>query len=174
MSMTELNPEKPLKPIAELAALPDFPECARGQFVDIGGYTGVVVDIAHNSMHVKSPEGVTRRFNFHTLRKIYGPPPEEPPPLSRSDDHVKEIDAETSAAEPEEIENPNFDQEIKSISQFVNAPDFPQSTLGQFVDIRGYAGVVVRVVDHSLVVRSRDGSSRRYNADILRKLHGQK
>jgi hypothetical protein len=170
--MTELNPDKHLKPIAELAARPDFPECARGELVDIGGYTGMVVDIVHNSMHVKSPEGTTRRFNFHTLRKIYGPPPEEPPPLAPLED--KQAEAATFSPPPEEIEKPNFDQEIKSISQFVNAPNFPESTLSQYVDIRGYSGVVVRIVDHSLLVRAPDGSSRRYNADILRKLHGQK
>jgi hypothetical protein len=172
-TMTELNPDKPLKPIAEFAARPDFPDCARGEFVDIGGYTGVVIDIAHNSMHVKSPEGVTRRFNFHTLRKLYGPPPEEPAPIPPPQAADKPPETVT-ATEPQEIEDPNFDQEIRSISQFVSRADFPQCTLGQFVDIRGYGGVVVRIADHSLLVRSRDGTSRRYNADVLRKLHGQK
>ena len=170
--MTELDPEKPLKPIAELAAQDDFPQCALGQFVDIGGYTGVVVDIVHNSMHVKSPEGATRRFNFHTLRKLYGPPPEEPPsPAFIAEPEPK---PEAAASPSEVIEEPNFDQKMKLISQFVTRADFPQCALGQLVDIRGYAGVVVQIADHSLVVRSRDGTSRRYNAEVLRKLHTQK
>ena len=172
--MTEASPEKPSKPIAEFVVRPDFPECTLGEFVDIGGYTGEVVNVVHNSIKVRSPEGVTRGFNFHTLRKLYGPPPEEPPPLTAAPEVAeKPADSVSSASRTTEIENPNFDQEIKSIGQLAGRPDFPECALGQFVDIRGYAGVVVQVVDHSLIVRAQEGTSRRYNADILRKLHGK-
>ena len=180
--MTELNPEKALKPIAEFAGREDFPECAVGEFVDIGGFSGVVTNIIHNSIQVKSPEGLTRRFNFHTLRKLYGPPPEELPPIPAEPSEqppqtelreMRPRPDEAPPEEPQEVAEPNFDQETKLISQFAGRSDFPECALGQLVEIRGYEGVVVQIIDHSLIVRSREGTSRRYNADILRKLHGK-
>ena len=41
------NFDRPLTPIADLVASPDFPQCALGEFVNIGGYTGVVQSRAH-------------------------------------------------------------------------------------------------------------------------------
>ena len=164
--MTEENPK--FRPIAELLERPDFPEGLVGEFVDIRGYTGEVVSVAQSSIRVRAPEGVTRGFNVHVLRKLYGPRPEEPPPLPVP---PAEEPVPVPPAVPQQIENPNFDQEVKLISHFVSLSDFPECTLGQQVEIRGYQGVVVQIVDHSLIVRTRDGTSRRYNADVLRKLH---
>src|SRR5262245_35135557 len=70
------------QPISEFAAREDFPQCAMGAQVDIGGYVGLVADIVHNSLKVRSPEGHTKSFNFHTLRKLYGPRIEPPAPPS--------------------------------------------------------------------------------------------
>jgi hypothetical protein len=41
------------------------------------------------------------------------------------------------------------------------------------VEINGYVGVVVELTGLSMKVRSPNGTSRKYNADILRKLHGK-
>jgi hypothetical protein len=165
---SRMNPDKTFRPIADLLLRPDFPEGIVGEFVDIRGYAGEVVAVAHNSIRVKTPDGVTRGFNVHVLRKLYGPRPEEPAPPPPS----PAVEEPAPAPAPQQIENPNFDQEVKLISHFVSQRDFPQCTLGQHVDIRGYQGVVVQIADHSLIVRARDGASRRYNADVLRKLHG--
>jgi len=165
-------------PISEFAARDDFPQCTVGALVDIGGYVGTVAEIVHNSMRVRSPEGVTRGFNFYTLRKLYGPRVElEPEPPSRSSDENSEpsTQKETAAtSEPAEIQNPDYDREPKPIASLLAEPNFPGSALGEMVDMNGYTGVIVQVLNQSLKVRSREGTSRRYNAEILRKLHGEK
>ena len=43
---------------------------------------------------------------------------------------------------------------------------------GELVDVGGYVGVVVSVENDSIKVRSRQGTSRKYNAAILPKLQG--
>ena len=72
---TVLEPdfERPITPIAELLTRPDFPKSALGEYVDIGGYAGVVVQIVNQSLKVRSPDGVTQSFNSNGLRRIYGP-----------------------------------------------------------------------------------------------------
>src|SRR5437899_11886262 len=65
--------DRPILPIAELINRPEFPQCAIGEHVDIGGYTGVVAEIVNQSIKVRSPEGAIRGFNVHALRKLYGP-----------------------------------------------------------------------------------------------------
>ena len=63
----------PVKPISEWITQPNFPKCAFGAHVEIGGYTGVVVEIVkQQSVRVRSQEGTSRTFNADTLRKIYG------------------------------------------------------------------------------------------------------
>ena len=74
-AVTELNFDSPPRPIAEFAGRPDFPECALGEHIDIGGYAGVLVEIVNHSIKVKSPEGIMQSFNFPRLRQIYGPDP---------------------------------------------------------------------------------------------------
>ncbi len=63
---------KPIRPISEFVNRPDFPQCALGEFVDIGGYNGVVVEIVKLSLKVTSEEGTTMSYNANGLRKIYG------------------------------------------------------------------------------------------------------
>ena len=63
----------PVKPIAEWITQPNFPRCAYGAHVEIGDYTGIVVEIVkQQSVRVRSQEGTSRTFNADTLRKIYG------------------------------------------------------------------------------------------------------
>src|SRR4029079_826827 len=63
MVITEPDFNRPVKAIGDLLANPEFPKSALGEFVDIGGYTGVVIEIVKESLKVKSPEGATKSFN---------------------------------------------------------------------------------------------------------------
>jgi hypothetical protein len=91
---------------------------------------------------------------------------------SRSDP-VEESTAPTPPAPKRElITDPNFDQPIKGIREFTSRPDYPKCTLGAHVEINGYTGVVVEIVNRSLKVRSPQEITRSYNADVLRKLYG--
>jgi hypothetical protein len=176
--MTEPNFDRPLRPIAEFAAMNDFPQSALGEFVDIGGYTGVVVEIVSNSIKVRSREGTTQRFNYHTLRRLYrpriAPEPEVPLETARTPSGSQSAtDAPSASPEQREIEDPNFDREVKSIRDLAGRPDFPRCAFGVLVEIGDYTGVVVAIVNQSLKVRSRQGTSRKYNAEILRKLYGK-
>lgn len=172
--MAEPNLDKSATAIADLVVRPDFPECAVGETIDIGGFTGTVIEIVHNSIKVKTPEGSTRSFNFHTLRKLYGPPVEIPP-LEREQEREQARPADPASSSPTETPEiePNFDQPAKLIADVVKQPGFPQSALGQLIDIAGYLGVVVQIVNQSLKVRSRHGASRKYNAETLKRLHGK-
>ena len=51
-----------------------FPKCAFGEYVDIRGYAGVVVEIVNQSLKVRSPEGSIRSYNATGLRKLFGVP----------------------------------------------------------------------------------------------------
>jgi uncharacterized protein (DUF3820 family) len=174
--------DKAVVPIAEFVARDDFPQGAVGAVVDIGGYVGTVVEIVHNSIRVRTPEGVTRGFNFYTLRKLYGPRPDPVPepkwiesnPLPRVSRAPAESIASAEPPEPPEIENPDFNQELKPISELIAQKNFPAGALGRFVEVNGYTGVVVQILNQSLKIRSREGTSRRYNAETLRKLHSPK
>jgi hypothetical protein len=177
-AVTEPSSESRSKSIVELAGHPDFPKCALGVLVDIGGYTGVVVEIVKQSIKVKSPEGSIQSFNFNWLRKLYAPmiqpaanemsTREEPPaPVE------KKAEPPSPAPRRDVITEPNFNRDVKGISVFAVRSDFPKCAFGEFVDIGGYTGVVVEIVNRSLKVRSPEGILRSYNADILRKLYGQ-
>ena len=174
--MMELNFDKPLRPIAEFAAMADFPRSALGEFVDIGGYTGIVVEIIGSSIRVRSQEGTSQRFNYHTLRRLYGPrvepEPEPPVPIETARPSSADLGM-PEAPEQKEIEDPNFDREVKPIRDLAGRPDFPKCTFGELVEIGDYTGVVVAIQKQSLKVRSRQGTSRKYNAEILRKLYGK-
>ncbi|MCI0537532.1 MAG: hypothetical protein L0Z50_20140 [Verrucomicrobiales bacterium] len=176
--MIEPDFNKPLRPIAAFAATDDFPRNALGEFVDIGGYTGVVVEIVSHSIKVRSQEGTTQRFNYNTLRRLYGPriepDPEVPVELSRPPSASQTASEMSSApAQPREILDPDFNRPLKPIKDLAGRSDFPQCAFGEFVEIGDYAGVVVAIVNQSLKIRSRQGTSRKYNAEILRKLYGK-
>ncbi len=191
------NPEpdftRPCKLIADLVGLPDFPKCALGEHVDIGGYAGVVVDIVGQSLKVRSAQGGTQGFNAMRLRSIYGraPRPEigspvrnpEPPsPVASTTEETVRTKTESPVvqriptAEPviqKPALEPDYSSPSKPIAEFVDRADFPKCALGEHVDIGGYAGVVMDIVGQSLKVRSEQGTSQGFNAIRLRALYGK-
>lgn len=66
----------------------------------------------------------------------------------------------------------NSDHPAKLIAELVADPDFPNSAVGRSVDIKGFVGVVVEIVNHSIKVRSAEGRTVSYNYNTLRKLYG--
>jgi hypothetical protein len=162
---------RPVQLITVFVARADFPQCALNEHVDIGGFAGIVVEIVKNSIKVRSLEGETMSYNFHVLRKLYGPhPPPEPvetPVIADLPAPPKEPPVRRNI-----ITDPDFDLPLKPVEEFVNRPDFPKCAFGEMLDLRGYTGVVVEIVNRSLKVRSREGSTRSYNADGLKKLYG--
>jgi hypothetical protein len=165
-SMTDPKPKLPVRPISDLVADPEFPSSAVGARVDIRGFIGVVGGVVNNSIKVRSAEGNTVSYNFHALRRLYGPPiPPEPAPAS------------PPAPEPQEegpvIREPDFNAPLVPIEALAPNADFPACALGIFVDLHGFAGVVVALVGCSLKVRSREGATRSYNADGLRKIYAK-
>jgi hypothetical protein len=172
LAIEQPNFSSPVKPISELVTHSDFPKSALGEHVDIGGYTGVIVELVKDSLKVRSAEGVTRSFNSHGLRRIYGPALRPDPineePISRAD---QEQNPEGPSPESNVVTEPDFSKPVRNIAEFVGRQDFPRSTLGEHVEIAGYTGVVVEIVNRSLKVRSPAEITRSYNADVLRKLH---
>jgi hypothetical protein len=163
----EISFEKPLVPITEVVARDGFPQSAVGEFVDIGGFTGVIVEVIQNSIKVAAPEGFTRRFNYHRLREIYGPRPEPPPQY----EPAPPAEPPSAPEPPREIQELNFDRETRPVRAYFERPDYPACLLGELVDVAGYAGIVVSVENESIKVRSQQGTSRKYNAAVLKKLH---
>jgi hypothetical protein len=162
--MPDPKPDHLVRLISEVVAEPDFPNSAVGQTVDIKSFVGVVVGVVKNSIKIRSAEGNTVSYNFHALRRLYGPrtepeaAPASPPPAEPQ-------------ANRKVILEPNFNSPLVPIESLVHRPDFPACALGLFVELTGYTGVVVELVGHSLKIRSREGSTRSYNADGLRKIY---
>ncbi|MDB6112081.1 MAG: hypothetical protein JWR69_3831 [Pedosphaera sp.] len=192
-SIPQSTADRPIQPIAELITRPEFPQCAVGEQVDIGGYTGVVVEIVNQSIKVRSPEGAIRGFNVHALRKLYGPVqhPEAAPrlesrmesviqpadelkdqPVDPSEESAPPTPSEDAPAPKVIITNPDFDQPLKPISDLLTDPDFPKSALGENVNIGGTTGVIVEIVRNSIKVRSAEGGTMSYNVRALHKLYG--
>ena len=183
--IAELNFSQPLQLIAELMGLPDFPHCELGQYVDCGGYTGVVVQVSRDSIKVRSQEGTTRSYNLNGLRKLYGPRPEpvsqpepvrmestrRPEPTLRPRPAPVEVAPEPPAPR-EFIAEPNFDQPLASIAELVADPEFPKCAYGKLIDFAGFTGVVVEIVNGSIKVRSIEETTRSYNIRRVRELHG--
>jgi hypothetical protein len=166
--MTNPTPELLVKPISELVADPAFPGSAVGARVDIKGFVGMVVGVVNNSIKVRSAEGNTVSYNFHALRRLYGPRIElepEPEPISPP--------APEPQAKGRVILEPDFNTPLVPIEVLVPRADFPACALGVFVDLHGFTGVVVDLVGRSLKVRSREGSTCSYNADGLRKIYAK-
>jgi hypothetical protein len=177
--INEPNFDRPSKPIAEFVARSDFPQCAYGEFVDIGGYAGVVVEIVNQSVKVRSPEGATQSFNMHALRRLYAPPPEPQPseaPRPELPATSRAPESETPALPPkrEVIAEANFDRPPRPITAVAGRADFPKCALGEMVEIAGYAGVVIEIANESLKVKSPQGIIRSYGVSTLRKLYGQR
>jgi hypothetical protein len=160
------TPELPVRPISELVADPEFPTSAVGARVDIRGFIGVVVGVVNNSIKVRSGEGNTVSYNSHALRRLYAPPiPPEPAPASPA--------APEPQASGSVILEPDFNAPLVPIEALAPKADFPACALGIFVDLHGFTGVVVELGGRSLKVRSRQGSTRSYNADGLRKIYAK-
>ena len=167
------------QPIDDFAGRADFPQCALGAYIDIQGFAGVVVEIVKESIRVRSPEGITQRFNANRLKTLYAPPIRPEPAVSPDADRPKPY----AASEPDEakpsppprdyIANPDFAAPIRPINDYAGQPDFPKSAYGKHVDIQGYTGVVVEFVKGSLKIQSPSGITRSYNAEILKKLYGK-
>jgi hypothetical protein len=169
------------KPIADFVSLPDFPKCALGEHLDIGGFTGVLIEIVNQSLKFKSPEGATRSFNIHRLRVLYGPAirPEpilvSEPVAPRKETVVQKPVAEKVApVKPKRvfIAEPDYTAPAKPIQDFAGLAQFPACVYGVHVDVVGFTGVVVEIINQSLKVRSEDGITRSYNAGALKSLYG--
>jgi hypothetical protein len=169
--MTKPETNVPVRAISDLVVQPEFPQSAVGQTVDIGGYIGLIVGVVKHSIKVRSAEGATMSYNINTLRKLYGPPvPLQTDEITPTGDPLPDP---ASAVKRNVITHPNFDAPVKPIEGLVEHPDFPACVLGEFIDLHGYSGVVVEIIERSLKIRSREGATRRYNADGLRKLYGR-
>lgn len=177
-AITEPNFGGQPKPISEFAGRADFPQCVHGEFVDIGGYAGVVIEITRQSIRVKSPENITQGFNVHVLRRLYGPRPEPEPlsvPIETAAAPSPRAEAEPSAAPPKKqvVTNPDFTKSPMPISRFAGRHDFPQCALGELVDIAGFQGVIVEITAESVKVTSQQGIIRSYGVKTLRTLYGR-
>jgi len=170
------------QPIGQWTERADFPQCVLGVHVSIHGFAGVVVEIINQSLKVRSPDGVTQRFNAYRLKTLFAPPDRtKPAPQTLSMERPKPV-AEPRPArdEPEppapvrrHVTNPDFEQPVRTIRTFATQPEFPECAYGKHVDIPGYAGVVVEIVKGSLRVQSPTGTIRSYNAEALKKLYGR-
>lgn len=63
---------QPLQPMSEWVKRADFPQRAFGAHVDLGDYSGVVVQVVRQSLKILSPEGDLRSYNAAVLRKLHG------------------------------------------------------------------------------------------------------
>ena len=69
------------------------------------------------------------------------------------------------------ITEPDFSGTPQPIGALAGQGDFPQCALGVFIDIQGFAGVVVEIVGQSIKVRPPEGITQRFNANRLRTLY---
>lgn len=65
---------------------------------------------------------------------------------------------------------PDFSGVPRPIEGFAARADFPQCALGAYIDIRGFAGVVVEIVNQSIKVSSAEGVTQRFNSYRLKAL----
>jgi hypothetical protein len=63
---------QPLQPMSDWVQRADFPQGALGAHVDLGGYSGVVVQVVRQSLRILSQEGDLRSYNAAVLRKLHG------------------------------------------------------------------------------------------------------
>lgn len=166
------------RPVGELTVKEGFPQCALGVYIDIRGFAGVVVEIVNQSIKVRSPEGITQRFNANRLKTLHAPPDRsEPVPMVMVERPRHRPAPETDRPGIELpprvfIANPDFTAPVRPIEEFAGQSEFPACVYGRHIDILGYTGVVVEIVNGSLKVQSPTGITRGYNAGVLKKLHG--
>lgn len=63
---------QPLQPMSAWVQRADFPQRAFGAHVDLGGFSGVVVQVVRQSVKILSQEGDLRSYNAAVLRKLHG------------------------------------------------------------------------------------------------------
>lgn len=159
------------RPIAEFVTREDFPKCLLSEHIDIGGFTGIVVELVDKSLKVKPRHGVSQRFNANVLKRVYGPQPKQEERSSRPT-YKQPTPAPSASVVPRNvIEQPDFNAPVRPITEFINREDYPQCTFGAHVEINGSTGVVVEIVKGSLKVKSPEGLTRSYNAMVLKKLY---
>ena len=69
------------------------------------------------------------------------------------------------------IAKPDYSEEPQSISQFTTRADYPGCLHGVHIDIRGFAGVVVEIVNQSIRVLSPEGILQSFNFNRLKTLN---
>jgi hypothetical protein len=80
-----------------------------------------------------------------------------------------------SAASHEPSKNigqPGVGENPVPIAEFAGRPDFPECVRNRSVDIGGFRGVVIDIVNNSLKVRDEEDFTRSFNLHALRRLHG--
>ncbi len=75
-----------------------------------------------------------------------------------------------SAPEGKVAITPDFSVPAIPIGQFTERPDWPRCALGVHVNIHGFEGVVVEVINHSIRVISSERLTQRFNAARLKTL----
>ncbi|MBL6764829.1 MAG: hypothetical protein ISQ14_07730 [Verrucomicrobiae bacterium] len=168
-----IHPDFSGKPrlISELTGQPDFPRCALGVFVDIRGFTGVVVEIFGQSFRVVSEDGVKQRFNGNRLRSLLSPRDRAKPKAIAPRAQPRKVEKELPPARVH-VEEPDFEQPVQAIGVYARQADFPKCAYGCHVEIPGFTGVVVEIVKDSVRVQSKAGSIRRFNGAALKRLYG--
>ena len=89
------------------------------------------------------------------------------PPTTPDQDH----EAASPTPARKTITDPDFSGTPQPIEEYAGRADFPQCALGLYLDIRGFAGVVMEIVKQSLKVRSPDGITQSFNAYRLKSLY---
>lgn len=74
-------------------------------------------------------------------------------------------------ATPKVITEPDYSAEAQPISQFTTRADYPACLLGVHIDIRGFTGVVVEIVNQSIRVLSSEGILQSFNFNRLKTLN---
>ena len=75
------------------------------------------------------------------------------------------------ASAPKVITEPDYSGEAQPISQFTTRADYPACLHGVHIDIRGFAGVVVEIVNQSIRVLSSEGILQSFNFNRLKTLN---
>lgn len=68
------------------------------------------------------------------------------------------------------ITDPDFSGTAQPIGSMTERADWPQCALGALVDIHGFEGVVIEIINQSIKVRSSDRITQRFNAYRLKVL----
>ena len=79
-------------------------------------------------------------------------------------------EATSSAPTPKVINEPDFSGTPQAIADLTGRADYPQCLHGALIDIRGFVGVVVEIVNQSIKVRSSEGITQSFNFNRLKTL----